>query len=327
MSEQNPFAPVGAPVMAPPAQLGMTAPQGFARPPMAGFAPPPAAAQPSYQSAGMALTELSFAPLPTEVAAAPVEPPPPAGQSLVANVLPSGGVARSLSLGGRLPMIALVLVLLLGAAGAAYATGLFSKKKEAAAPIVKGKPSVTAPQVSAPAPVVPAKPAVKTLVGKTLSVTKANSGTLGAAYSVTVPAGWISTLKVDQKENFNTDLNIVHARTGQTFFMGSFEPTFLKGPLSASAREALLADFQGSNPTAALVEPSGPDSVRATVGGVSATGFDATRDLDGEPISMRVIPIENNGVIYVAVWLTKTAEFAKSLGTFEQIAATVKFAK
>ncbi|MEO6715496.1 MAG: hypothetical protein ABIM89_19010 [Mycobacteriales bacterium] len=321
MAEQNPFAPVGAPVMAP-AQLGMAAPQGFAPPPMAGFAPPPAAAQPSYQSAGMALTELSFAPLPTEVAAAPVEPLP-AGQSLVANVLPSGGVARSLSLGGRLPMIALVLVLLLGAAGAAYATGLFSKKKEDAAPIVKGKPSVSAPQVSAPAPVVPAKPAAKPLVGKTLSVTKANSGTQGVAYTVTVPQGWVSRLKTGLENDMNGDVDIVHARTGQAFGLGSMPASYLTGPLTAEKLATFKTEMLADNPGTAALSAE----VKTTIAGSAASGFDMEGEADGVRMKGRVVLFDHNGVLYGAFWAATESQFDTSLATFESFLATVKFAK
>ncbi|MEO6715497.1 MAG: hypothetical protein ABIM89_19015 [Mycobacteriales bacterium] len=313
MTEPHPFAPVGTAVMAPPAY-----------PPPA---PAPAAAQPSYQSAGMALTELSFAPLPTEVAAAPVEPPP-AGQSLVANVLPSGGVARSLSLGGRLPMIALVLVLLLGAAGAAYATGLFGKKKEDAAPIVKGKPSVSAPQVSAPtsAVVAPGKPAVtpapKPLAGKALSVTKASSRTFGADYSITVPNGWISRQNAGLEDGSNSDVLISHVRTGQIFMLGTMDPAVMKGPLTPAKSAELRADFIAESPELNIL----PGSVKASVGGVAATGFDATGTVDERNASVRFVVFERGGVIYGSLWVADPAGFSASLTTYNQILASVKFA-
>jgi len=158
MSEQNPYAPVGTPSLAPPPGV-MVPPSGFAPPPPAGgFAPVP---QQSYQSPGMALTELSFAPIPTDAPPAPVEAPP--APSLVSAALPSGGVARRLSIGGRTPLLALLLVLLLAAGAVVFGTGLLKKKDAAPAPIVH-KPKVAAvtplvaPSASPSAAAVPVKP-------------------------------------------------------------------------------------------------------------------------------------------------------------------------
>jgi hypothetical protein len=329
MSEQNPFAPVGTPgVLAPPP--AMVPPQGFAPPPLPGFQPPPVAHEP-YQSAGMALTELSFAPLPTEVAPAPAAPPPPVSDSLVTNVLPSGGVARRLSLGGRLPMIALVLVVLLGAAGAAYSTGILGGKAAKPAPVVPHKKApVVAPKTvvpSAPAVVAPVKPApkpvVKPLIGKTLSVTKANSHTYGGAYSLTVPTGWVSQLKVDATKDLNGDVAVGHKRTGQALLLGSVPPAYAKGPLTAATLSKIKAQQATDNPTAKFL----PGTVKATIAGRPATGFDMTDVDQGVAFTARFLTFERNGVLYDVVWTARSAAYGDSLTTFNQLLASVKFAK
>lgn len=331
MSEQNPYAPVATPGMVPPPAPGMIPTQGFVPAPPNGFAPAPTQAFPpapvqSYDHPGMTLTELSFAPIPSEAPPAPVEPPPPAAPALVANVLPSGGVARSLSLGGRTPLIALVLVLLLGGAGVFFGTGLFKADEEPEAPIVRAKrPAASAAPApaspSAAAPAAKPKPAVKPFVGKPLAVNKANSGTQGAAYTVTVPNGWQSQLGMKQPSS-NVDVMIGHPTAGQIFMVltrKQDEP----GPLTAANIENAKTMALAAYPEAEIL----PGEVQARVAGVAASGFDASATAEGEAVSMRVVMFARGGVGYTMMWAAPTHAFAKSTTTFDQFLATVKFAK
>lgn len=334
MSEQNPYAPVGAPTMMP-SGPGVLAPYGSPPPPPPGYAPAP---QHGYDNPNMTLTELSFAPIPTDVEPAPVEPPPSAGPGLVTNVLPSGGVARKLSVGGRTPLLALLLVLLLGAAAAVYSTGILKNEDEVPPPVVKRRPAVTAPAASAPAApttapaAVPAKPkavvkapAVKPLVGKPASVTKANSRTYGGNYSVLVPTGaWAARLNNGRSSGNNADLVIGHDSAKQAFSVNSARPTAVKGPLTPAKVAALKAGLLKSQKAAKAL----PGEVTATVAGAKAVGFDSQLTAsDGSRIAMRNLMFEHGGVVYLASWATTPAQFTKSLTTFNQLLATVKFAK
>jgi hypothetical protein len=308
----------------------MVPPAGFAPPPPApaGFAPAP-----SYQTPGMALTELSFAPIAVDAPPAPPAPVEPPSASLVSDVLPSGGVARRISLGGRTPLIALVVVLLLAAGGVVFGTGLLKKKDEAPIVVPKGKAPVVAPQASKPAVVAPvkpkavkpvAKPVVKPLVGKTLTVTKANSRTFGGAYTVTVPTGWQSQLNLGRNARGNTDLAIGHDRTQQGLVMSSVRPSFAAAPLTAARFAALKAGLLGVQKDAKVL----PGTVVASIAGAKTFAYDATMTgSDGKPISVRNVMFEHDGVIYSVVWGTSSPSFTKSLPTFNQILATVKFAK
>lgn len=324
MSEQNPYAPVGTPGMIAPPGPAMIPPQGFAPPPVQGFAPAPAH---SYEHPAMTLTELSFAPTPTDTAPAPVELPPPA-LPLVNNVLPSGGVARRLSMGGRTPLLALILVLLLGAAGAVFGPGLLKSKDSAPSPIPKKKAATPAPTASSsakPVVVAPAKPkpVVKALVGKPISVTAANSGTFGGAYTVTVPTGWTAKFKQGRDTTSNGDLVMADAKSSQLFSLASAQPTFAKGSLTAAKLAMLKASVLKDTPGAKAL----PGEVKATIAGAGATGFDATATLSGKAFTVRTLFFEHGGVVYVAVWATSPATFSASVPTFNQLLASVKFAK
>jgi hypothetical protein len=332
MSEQNPYAPVGTPGMAPAFAPAMVPPAGFAPPPPApaGFAPAP-----SYQTPGMALTELSFAPIAVDAPPAPAAPAEPPSATLVSDVLPSGGVARRISLGGRTPLIALVVVLLLAAGGVVFGTGLLKKKDEAPIVVPKRKVPVVAPQASKPAVVAPVKPkavvkpVAKPLVGKTLSVTKANSHTYGGAYSVTVPTGFTTTLRAGRHSWVNADVRLYSKAARQALEIQSVRPGFVaQGPLTADK----LALLQKAEMKAIVaVERSSkalPGDVHTTVSDVAATGFDYTQSVSGKLVTTRVVFFEHGGFVYKATWLAlPQASFAGSVTTFDQILATVKFAK
>ena len=326
MSEQNPFAPVGTTGMIAQPGAGPVAPQGLAPPPpMQGFAPAPVQ---GYDHPGMTLTELSFAPMPTEAPPAPAEPPPPAAPALVGNVLPSGGVSRRLSMGGRTPLLALVLVLLLGGAGVYFGTGLFKSKDAAPAPVVR-KPVAVVPSaapsksvVVAPAKPKPAaKPVVKPLVGKTLSVTKANSRTYGGAYTITVPTGWQSKLNLGRQRTANGDVAITHPAKKQ-LQIWSAPATFVKGPLTAAKLGILKANDLRDNPGSRAL----PGDIKTTVAGGAATGFDATLLVGKTPMKIRSVYFEHAGVVYGAALVSTAATFPASLQTFNQLLASVKFA-
>lgn len=316
MSEQNPYAPVGTPGMIPPP------------PPMNGFAPAPAQ---SYDHPGMTLTELSFAPVPTDAPPAPVEPQF-AGPGLVSDVLPTGGVARKLSLGGgKTPLIALLVVALLAGAGVFFGTDLFKSKSEPPAFVPKKKvavaPKVVAP--SAPAVVAPVKPkavkpVVKPLAGKPMSVTAVNSRTFGGTYTVTQPTGWTAKLKSGRVKSINADLVIANAKAGQAFHVNSLRPSVYKGPLTEQKFAALQAVVLAGSPTSKHL----PGAVKATVAGAKVSGFDAQVPAGAGPAqTTRTVIFEHGGVVYVAGWSANAADFAKSLPTFNQLLASVKFAK
>ena len=318
MSEQSPYAaPVPTPGVYPPPGVQMNPPAGFMPPPPPpGYAPPPPAqaqaAPPAanhYDSPAMTLTELSFAPLPVEAAPAPAEvaPPPPAGPQLVMDVLPSGGIARGISVGGgRTPLIALVLVLLLAGAGVFFGTGYFkSENKPAPAPAKKTT-----------------KTAVKPLVGKTETMNKGNSGTVGGAYTMTVPNGWTIERKL-KIGGQSTDVKISHP-SGQTIAIMSMDAEGAPdGPNNAADLAAAKKDILASAKQAKAL----PGSVNARVAGIAATGFDYSQvTASGENATLRVVMFAHNGTGYAVLWGTESSEFTKSLKTFNQFLASVKFA-
>ncbi|MEP7054361.1 MAG: hypothetical protein ABI912_03860 [Actinomycetota bacterium] len=331
MSEQNPYAPVGNPVMAPPPGVMTAPPSGFAPPPPASFAPVPGA---PYQTPGMALSELSFAPIPVDDPLAPVEVAAPPAPSLVSDVLPSGGVARRLSLGGgRTPLVGLLVVLLLLAGAAVYGSGILNKKKDSPVLVPKGKaPVASASASAAPAPVVVApvtpsavvkpKPVVKPLVGKPLAVTKANSRTYSTGYTITIPTGWTSKLKNSHTAINNGDLIMLNEKTGQVLTINSL-PQVVSGPVTADDLSEAQASVRKVNPTAKFL----PGTVNATIAGVPALGWDMTATISGQPYKVRTMVLRRGTVGYVVVWASPPAAFSTSLTTFNQLVASVKFAK
>ncbi len=322
MSEQSPYAaPVPTPGVYPPPGVQMNPPTGFMPPPPPpGYAPPPPAqaqpappapAQPSnYDSPGMTLTELSFAPLPVEAPPAPAEvaPPPPAGPQLVMDVLPSGGIARGIFVGGggRTPLIALVLVLLLAGAGVFFGTGLFKSEDKPAPPPVKK---------TAKAPVEP-------LVGRTITIDKKSSGTLGGAYTMTVPNGWTAKQKL-KVGGQSTDVQISHP-SGQTIAIRSMDA---KGEPDGQPSAADLEVVKQSILASVKDGKALPGSVNTKVAGIAAIGFDYSQVTNsGENASLRAVMFARDGTGYAVLWGAESSEFTKSLKTFDRFLASVKFA-
>lgn len=337
MTEQNPYAPVGMPGTIPPPGVGMVPPQGFAPPPVNGFAPAP---MQSFDHPAMTLTELSYAPVASDAPPAPMEvPSPPVGSGLVTSVLPSGGgVGRKISLGGRTPLVALLLVLLLGGAGVYFGTDLLKAKDEPAAPILKKQSASTAPKIAALVPAKPnaaakpkpaakkpaAKPVVAPLAGKPLAVTAANSRTYGGGYTVTQPTGWTSNLKNTRGAGLNTDLRLTDPKKLQMLELVSVRSSTSKGPLTPSSVAALRAKLLKASPAAKVL----PGVVTATVAGTKAMGFDASVPAaEGQLFTQRTIIFEHNGAVHLAIWGRSAPEFSKSLATFNQLLASVTFAK
>jgi hypothetical protein len=283
----------------------------------------------------MALTELSFAPLPTQVAPPAAPLPTPASPGLVSNVLPPGSVARSGSPGGRWPLIALVIVLLLGGAGAAYSTGVLGGNKDKPQPVVPQKKSaakaVVSPAAKAVAPAKPAakpaakkpvakKPAVPALAGATVTLTKANSGTLGGDYSFTVPTGWRTTLNAGADGPTNRDFEMHTPDRAFSIFSGvQVQP----GPVAAETLDNMKAAVVDQMPSAKVL----PGSLTMSVGGLIADGYDLTATVDGQTIKLRTIVVAHNGVAYGFLWAAPKESFAASLPKFGQILASVQFVR
>ena len=222
-------------------------------------------------------------------------------------------------------LIALGIALLVGGLGIAVAAGLFRGKHKAKAPAAK--PVTTASSTAAsPTPSAntkpPAKPtAPKPIAGTPQQITRANSGTLGQAYGVTLPKGWTIERRIRRDSIGNVDLRLRSADKTQSLTIVTIKPATATGPLApaqfAAIRTALLkAD------SAAKALPGTP---KAQVAGAPATGFDANSKAAGKPVTIRTIVWRQGNAVYAARWRAPPATFGKSLTLFGQLLAAVNF--
>lgn len=305
MSEHNPFAaPTGAPglapMVAPPTGLLPASP--MAPPPPA---PPPPVGVPAqavrFDHPASTLTELSFAPVATDEPPAEELVAAPPTATLNNSILPTGGGAgRSLSLGGRVPLIALALIALLAVVAVVFGTGLLGGDKAEPAPITKKTTSA------------PAKPT--TTKGFKAFPVAAGSGTIGRSYSIEAPASW--TTKSDAEPipgPANTDL-VIGSNADGLFVQSMSVP--LGGTLSAMTKGARSGLVKGGR-----IKTKG-DIRKTRVAGAPARQFDVVHK-DGS--RMRVTTFVDGNTVYLVYGGTSKARFAKYAPTYDRVLKSWKF--
>ncbi|MEO6715500.1 MAG: hypothetical protein ABIM89_19030 [Mycobacteriales bacterium] len=307
-SEHSTFAPSGTPVMLPPPADAPAPPLGH---------------------------------VPMQHTADPTAAPP----SVVTSAMPPHGVTRGRSLTGRAPLIGLVLVIVLAAAGAAYGTGMFKPAQEPNL-IVRGTPKTAAiaPKAStsasaAAAPATPAakkpaaKAAVQPLVGKPVSVTKATSGTYAPAYSVVVPTDWTAEMTPGKRGPFlNNDLRLRNKPDVQLYFFASLAGDFSSpGPLTRAKYLKVKAAYRQSMAKVGEKSTETPGDFRTTVAGEVAYGWDrvipSITPGSTRTYTERAIVFQHAGRLLIATMVTRTDRFSTATPVFTQLLATVQFAR
>lgn len=257
---------------------------------------------------------------------------PPGFQPLASgdeSVLAASGLnSRPPGPRNKAALVALSLAVLVGGIGIAVAEGVFRAKHKPAAvavqPAPPASPSAAAP-TPAPSPRVKPKPkpvAPKALAGAAQPINKANSGTLGQAYTVTVPTGWTVTLGIRGDRVVNGDLRLRNADGTVSLTIATIKPAVATGRLTPAKIAAIKAALLTADPAAKSL----PGTPRAQVAGAAATGYDARTTSQGTLITIRTIAWQHGAAIYAATWRVPTASFAKSLTTFTALLAAVKFA-
>ncbi|MEP7054360.1 MAG: hypothetical protein ABI912_03855 [Actinomycetota bacterium] len=262
------------------------------------------------------------------------EPRPPGFEPLASgdeSVLASSGlVADPAAPRNKTALIALGLAVVIGAAGVAVATGVFKGKAKPKKPAVTAKPSSSSSAAATPSPSTstvaptpkPTPVAIKAIAGKVQPISKANSGTLGLPYTVTLPAKWTIARAVRNDAIANGDLRMRNAEKTHSLTISTIKPATAAGQLTApkiaAIRTALLKGDAAAKPLAG--------TPRASVAGGTATGYDVSTISAGKPITARTIVWQHGGTTYVAVWRAPAAAFRASLKTFAQLLAAIKFA-
>ncbi|MEO6715499.1 MAG: hypothetical protein ABIM89_19025 [Mycobacteriales bacterium] len=287
-------------------------------------------------------------------------PPPPPGylplqfdatpiavqQHVSTQVMPSLSATHRRSLGGRASVVGVVLALLLGSAGAAFGTGKFKNDKEPgpAAQITAVTPAApvtasaapTAPNPVAPArAAAPAKPLArkptptKPVIKPTrLEVTRANSRTLGRAYSMTLPAGWVVKLKIGRFPVVNGDVELrSNGPANDLVWFDSYTLDYAPpGPLTRAKFDRIRARMVKTAVGIDKTTRVKVGTIKMVVDGRASFAFDTTSDVRGTPYTERTVIFQNGSRIYAATWSAKTAEFVRATPVFEGLMASVKFA-
>lgn len=230
--------------------------------------------------------------------------------------------------------VAIGVALLLGAVGIAVTAGAFGyfadKEPQAAqsslaSPVPAPEPTVESTPTPTPTPTSaapkPKPPAPRPIAGKPAAVTRVNSGTLGTPYTVTVPTGWTIARGLRDVRTANVDVRLRNAAKTHTFSVMTIRPAVAAGPLTPATRAAIRAALLKGE---AAVKPL-PGTPKAQVSGSAATGYDVTTTVAGAATTLRTVVWQRGAVTYAATWRVPTALFARSLGTFGQLLASITY--
>jgi hypothetical protein len=269
---------------------------------------------------GVPLNPPGFEPL-----AAGFEPLASGDESVLAA---SGLVTDPAAPRNKTALIALGLAIVLGAVGIAFATGAFRSTDKPLKVAVKPSPSVSAsasptPSASASAKPKPKPAPLKPIAGTPQAISKANSGTLGPAYTVTVPTKWTVVRGVRSDRVANVDLRMRNAEKTHSLTIATIKPAVATGKLTPAGIAAIKVALLKGDPAAKPL----PGTPRVQVAGAAATGYDVRTTSAGKPITIRTIVWQRGATIYAATWRVPGASFARSLTTFSQLLAAVKYAK
>jgi hypothetical protein len=220
---------------------------------------------------------------------------------------------------------AAVLLVALAIAAAAGAFRTHHKTPTVVAPSHSASPSASVPVPSvtpSTAAPKPKPPALRPLAGKAQTINKANSGTLGKPYAVTLPTGWTVARGIRNDAVGNLDLRMRNAAKTHSLSILTLKPAVVTGPIDAAKLAAVKAAlFKGDTTLKSL-----PGVPKARVAGSAATGFDVTTVSAGQPITARILVWQRDGVTYAVSWRVSTPLFARSMTTYAQLLASVKFA-
>ena len=138
-----------------------------------------------------------------------------------------------------------------------------------------------------------------------------------------MPTGFTSEINLGRQVTSNFDLQLSNDNGLHLMGISSIAPRFAKGPLTPKVFDTVKALNHLGIPADQRV----PGVVKATVAGRAATGFDIDGSATGEEPKVRIVVFEHNGTIYQGMLITAPGAFAASLPLFNQVLASVKFAK
>lgn len=247
------------------------------------------------------------------------------------SVLAASGLNDPPGPANKPALVAIGMTLVLGGLGIAATAGAFRYlTRDDPAPTTataSRTPSASAtvseePLPSATSAAAKPKPRVlRPLAGKPQPINKANSGTLGKPYVITLPTDWTVARAIRNDRVGNLDLRMRNAAKTHSLSIFTLKPAVTTGPMTQAKLASVKAALYKAEPQLKSL----PGTPKGTVAGAAATGFDVTTMSGGKPVTIRTMVWQRGTVTYAASWRVPGPAFRSSGATLDRLLASITF--